>query len=228
MRLFLIFLCVIFTSTASAHSGGLDSRGCHAGSGPYHCHSTTVVTLIPQAPAVQYPDRYLQVGDSEGSLITIRGMHSTESIAIASTECEDGYTQIQWHGGFSWPTDAGLSNVVQLYDTKSQSSCRLPLNSEVCVLSGDDSLIGFYLSMTTMARFENEYTLFDLDRAYIGDSCWRHEDTHKVYRVLYRQTETQECPVVSSTPSTPAVAECIDSDGDGWGWDGVQSCIPTN
>lgn len=28
------------TTAAVAHSGGLDSNGCHAGSKPYHCHRT--------------------------------------------------------------------------------------------------------------------------------------------------------------------------------------------
>jgi hypothetical protein len=44
------FLALIFVVTllppsqSSAHSGGLDSNGCHAGSKPYHCHRS-------QAPA---------------------------------------------------------------------------------------------------------------------------------------------------------------------------------
>ena len=34
-----IFIIVFSTSQyASAHSGGLNSQGCHAGSKPYHCH----------------------------------------------------------------------------------------------------------------------------------------------------------------------------------------------
>ena len=42
-------LCVISSSLAilqnnyiaSAHSGGTDANGCHAGSQPYHCHSSS-------------------------------------------------------------------------------------------------------------------------------------------------------------------------------------------
>lgn len=29
-----------FTGSVQAHSGGLDSSGCHSGSQPYHCHRT--------------------------------------------------------------------------------------------------------------------------------------------------------------------------------------------
>ena len=43
------FLCFISSSlailqnnfVASAHSGGTDANGCHAGSQPYHCHSSS-------------------------------------------------------------------------------------------------------------------------------------------------------------------------------------------
>lgn len=32
------FINVSFISHGYAHSGGLDSKGCHGGSKPYHCH----------------------------------------------------------------------------------------------------------------------------------------------------------------------------------------------
>jgi hypothetical protein len=39
MRLLAILLCAcIYGLSAQAHSGGLNSSGCHAGSKPYHCH----------------------------------------------------------------------------------------------------------------------------------------------------------------------------------------------
>ncbi|MBL1438350.1 MAG: excalibur calcium-binding domain-containing protein [Rhodobacteraceae bacterium] len=36
LRIF--FIILLADSTASAHSGGLNAAGCHAGSRPYHCH----------------------------------------------------------------------------------------------------------------------------------------------------------------------------------------------
>ena len=33
-----ILLLTVFSISANAHSGGLNSQGCHAGSKPYHCH----------------------------------------------------------------------------------------------------------------------------------------------------------------------------------------------
>lgn len=42
MRLLVILICVsLYGLSARAHSGGLNSSGCHAGSKPYHCHRTT-------------------------------------------------------------------------------------------------------------------------------------------------------------------------------------------
>ena len=34
----LLFIALIMSSPALAHSGGTDKNGCHAGSKPYHCH----------------------------------------------------------------------------------------------------------------------------------------------------------------------------------------------
>ena len=34
----MLLLLPLPTSDVAAHSGGLDSNGCHAGSQPYHCH----------------------------------------------------------------------------------------------------------------------------------------------------------------------------------------------
>ena len=39
MRLLTIIFCfILYGSNALAHSGGLNSSGCHSGSKPYHCH----------------------------------------------------------------------------------------------------------------------------------------------------------------------------------------------
>ncbi len=37
-------LALSFSSVALAHSGGLNSQGCHAGSQPYHCHRAQAQT----------------------------------------------------------------------------------------------------------------------------------------------------------------------------------------
>jgi hypothetical protein len=38
MKYFLLYVAILWTVEATAHSGGTDANGCHAGSQPYHCH----------------------------------------------------------------------------------------------------------------------------------------------------------------------------------------------
>jgi len=38
MRITSIFLFILLAAQVAAHSGGLNKKGCHAGSQPYHCH----------------------------------------------------------------------------------------------------------------------------------------------------------------------------------------------
>ena len=47
MRVTLTILFLAFAIEANAHSGGLDKKGCHAGSKPYHCHRAQAAA--PQA-----------------------------------------------------------------------------------------------------------------------------------------------------------------------------------
>ncbi len=35
-----VLFFILLTTYAAAHSGGLNKKGCHAGSQPYHCHRT--------------------------------------------------------------------------------------------------------------------------------------------------------------------------------------------
>ena len=48
--LVLLPLLLVVTSQATAHSGGTNKYGCHAGSQPYHCHNSKT----PSEPS--YPD----------------------------------------------------------------------------------------------------------------------------------------------------------------------------
>ena len=49
-QLLIILVAVaIFASQASAHSGGTDAYGCHAGSLPYHCHTPKTPYRVPDS-----------------------------------------------------------------------------------------------------------------------------------------------------------------------------------
>jgi hypothetical protein len=65
-----IAVCMSFATPALSHSGGTDSNGCHAGSKPHHCHTTTTVsetvTILPKpkprpASIVARPDKYFRM-----------------------------------------------------------------------------------------------------------------------------------------------------------------------
>ena len=43
---------MLMPTVVSAHSGGTDSNGCHAGSQPYHCHSSKSDDLNWEAMAI--------------------------------------------------------------------------------------------------------------------------------------------------------------------------------
>lgn len=46
-----VVLSISIPNFVSAHSGGLDAAGCHAGSQPYHCHRAQPVTPQAQSTA---------------------------------------------------------------------------------------------------------------------------------------------------------------------------------
>ena len=47
----IVALSMLAPSIGSAHSGGTDSNGCHAGTQPYHCHSSKSTELNWEAMA---------------------------------------------------------------------------------------------------------------------------------------------------------------------------------
>ena len=49
LSLILSLAVVIFASQATAHSGGTDAYGCHAGSQPYHCHTPKIPYRVPDS-----------------------------------------------------------------------------------------------------------------------------------------------------------------------------------
>ncbi|MGU9952084.1 MAG: hypothetical protein ACNYPH_07315 [Gammaproteobacteria bacterium WSBS_2016_MAG_OTU1] len=68
---FFCFLVVAFpTQISHAHSGGLNSQGCHAGSKPYHCHrSQRSVPREYDIPQSRYSQTIPQPGSVEERII---------------------------------------------------------------------------------------------------------------------------------------------------------------
>ena len=95
----IIALCVATTmlmpSVGSAHSGGTDSNGCHAGSQPYHCHDSKSDELNVEAMAIGVllllAIRYFSSGskDSEQSFVEDVNNESRKSYLLPKTEVDE-------------------------------------------------------------------------------------------------------------------------------------------
>ena len=95
----IIALCVATTmlmpSVVSAHSGGTDSNGCHAGSQPYHCHNSKNDELNVEAMAIGVllllAIRYFSSGskDSEQSFVEDVNNESRKYYLLPKTEVDE-------------------------------------------------------------------------------------------------------------------------------------------
>ena len=53
-----------------------------------------------------------------------------------------------------------------------------------------------------------------------------YSDAHIFNGWGWNATTSQSCAPLENVSNTQSSAQCIDTDGDGWGWDGTDSCIP--
>ncbi|MEZ4317385.1 MAG: LysM peptidoglycan-binding domain-containing protein [Myxococcota bacterium] len=74
----------VLVQTASAHSGGLDAHGCHAGSQPYHCHRGTRAQRAERPRGVSGPSSIPGSGrrDEQATLIHLRGQGGVCSYVV--------------------------------------------------------------------------------------------------------------------------------------------------
>ncbi|MEZ7812393.1 MAG: hypothetical protein QMB16_01695 [Paracoccaceae bacterium] len=84
MRIILIAMLMTFATLAGAHRGGLDKKGCHAGSQPYHCH----LTQAPQATTIGQVVFGTITHVRDGDTIEINGM----PIRLAALDCPENGT----------------------------------------------------------------------------------------------------------------------------------------
>ena len=58
------------------------------------------------------------------------------------------------------------------------------------------------------------------------DSNCDYSDAHLFNGWGWNATTSQSCAPLGNISNTQPTAQCVDTDGDGWGWDGTDSCIP--
>ena len=87
MRAILIALSTALAAQVAAHSGGLNKKGCHAGSQPYHCHRAQEA-----APSV-YSNQTVLTGKvthvRDGDTIEVNNV----PIRLAALDCPERGTQ---------------------------------------------------------------------------------------------------------------------------------------
>lgn len=217
-KVWLLLSLTAISSPALSHGGGTNSQGCHAGSQPYHCHGSSP---SPTTTSDRHEARFFAVGDLAGGEITVYGRLINSSIDLSlNNVCSDGVLA-------SW-LQSSLGDMVYFEDQSGQL-CVVPLNTDVCVMSSATNRnYGYFVNFTTQVQ-NGFYSTSDLDRATIEDICIFDQRTNETHRLVYKQ-EVGECrvdaPTITTPIALPSSSVCIDTDGDGWGWDGNASCIP--
>ncbi len=86
--IFANLLIIMLAPSAGSHSGGLNSKGCHAGSQPYHCHRKT------SSASSEYPKSGSILSGTvthirDGDTVEIDGI----AIRLAALNCPENKTQ---------------------------------------------------------------------------------------------------------------------------------------
>ena len=82
-----VLFFILLTTYAAAHSGGLNKKGCHAGSQPYHCHRAQEVTPSVSSDQTVLTGKVTHVRD--GDTIEVNGI----AIRLAALDCPERGTQ---------------------------------------------------------------------------------------------------------------------------------------
>ena len=87
MRITSVLLFILLTTHATAHSGGLNKKGCHAGSQPYHCHRAQEAAPSVSSGQTVLTGKVTQVRD--GDTIEVNSV----PIRLAALDCPERGTQ---------------------------------------------------------------------------------------------------------------------------------------
>ena len=87
MRITSIFLFILLAAQVAAHSGGLNKKGCHAGSQPYHCHRAQEVGPSASSEKSVLAGKVTHVRD--GHTIEVNGI----PVRLAALDCPERNTK---------------------------------------------------------------------------------------------------------------------------------------
>ena len=87
MRITSVLLFIVLTTHAAAHSGGLNKKGCHAGSQPYHCHRAQEAAPIVSSDQTLLTGKVTHVRD--GDTIEVGGI----AVRLSALDCPEKGTR---------------------------------------------------------------------------------------------------------------------------------------
>ena len=87
MRITRVLIFILLTTHAAAHSGGLNKKGCHAGSQPYHCHRTQEAAPSVSSDQTVLTGKVTHVRD--GDTIEVGGI----AVRLSALDCPERGTQ---------------------------------------------------------------------------------------------------------------------------------------
>ena len=148
MRAILIALLMTLATQASAHSGGLNKQGCHAGSKPYHCHraqqtapKSTVNTKILTGTVTNVRD---------GDTIEVDGV----AIRLAALDCPEKGSQKGDYATALAQQFYGVTATCELTGAKTYD--RLV---GYCEINGED--FGSYMMQNSSCKVWEKYDVWD-------------------------------------------------------------------
>ena len=87
MRITSIFLFILLAAQVAAHSGGLNKKGCHAGSQPHHCHKAQEAAPSASSGQTVLTGKITHVRD--GDTIEVGGI----AVRLSALDCPERGTQ---------------------------------------------------------------------------------------------------------------------------------------
>jgi hypothetical protein len=85
---------------------------------------------------------------------------------------------------------------------------------------------GFTENNLFLSSDENEVINIRVSQGSTNSSC-DYSDAASNGGWGWNAMTSQSCPPLENVSNPLPAAQCIDTDGDGWGWDGSRTCIPT-
>ena len=148
MRKTSVVLFILLTTYAAAHSGGLNKKGCHAGSQPYHCHR--VQEAAPSASSDQTVLTGTVTHVRDGDTIEVNNV----PIRLAALDCPERGTRDGDYASMLAKQFQGLQATCELTGAKTYD--RLV---GYCEVNGTD--FGAYMMNNSSCKVWEKYDVWD-------------------------------------------------------------------